>query len=103
MWWCRVKAHFQICFGICSDGVNTHFGTEYSKECWCTKNPELTTNGIEVDSTECDMACASASDSELCGGYDRITAYKVRQPTTDGSLRTDQLSCTSSIWWSAAR
>ena len=69
---------FQICFGLCNNGANTHFGTEFSNECWCAESPELLKNGEEVDSAECDIACASASDGELCGGRDRITAYEAR-------------------------
>lgn len=69
---------FQICSGLCSNGVNTHFGTEFSSECWCAENPELTINGEQVDSAECDMTCAGATDGELCGGRGRITAFEVR-------------------------
>lgn len=77
-----VPYEFQVCFELCNNGANTHFGTEYSKECWCAEGPELTTNGDEVDSDECDMTCAGAPEGgETCGGYDRISAYKVYTTT----------------------
>lgn len=82
---------YQICFGICNNGVNTHFGTEFSKECWCAENFDLTINGPEVDSAECDMTCAGTSDNELCGGREKMTAYEVRVPK-DPSLCSKESS-----------
>lgn len=31
-------------------------------------------NGVEVDSTQCDMIC-DGNRGEMCGGYDRLSAY----------------------------
>eukprot|EP00904_Undaria_pinnatifida_P008999 jgi/Undpi1/5229/HiC_scaffold_2.g00511.m1 len=67
----------EICFVLCNDGINTHFGTQYSTECWCAVNVDLTTNGGELALEECDSLCAGTTSDEYCGGNDKITAYEI--------------------------
>lgn len=36
-------------------------------------------HGEVLDSTECDMPCAGTVSGEYCGGWDKITAYKIKK------------------------
>lgn len=65
----------EVCFALCNDGANTHFSTQFASECWCAINPDLTTNGEELDFDECDMDCTGSSTGEKCGGSNKLTAY----------------------------
>lgn len=67
----------EICFSLCNDGVNTHFGTQYANECFCGKDVTLTKHGAKVLNTECNIVCQGATDGEKCGGRNRITAYEI--------------------------
>ncbi|CAN0452164.1 unnamed protein product [Pylaiella littoralis] len=63
----------EICYGLCisADTSYVFFGTEYSNECWCsTTFSEPTADGV------CDYECAG-NPSEICGGYDAISAYSI--------------------------
>lgn len=52
-------------------GCTLHPGVQ----CWCGINPDLTANGDEVSSSECDMDCAGTTTGEKCGGRNRISVY----------------------------
>eukprot|EP00903_Cladosiphon_okamuranus_P020285 g18615.t1 len=70
----------EVCFGLCNDGTNTHFGTQYGKECWCVYDPELQSITQFADVVKpCDMRCVGnpEHDDERCGGYDAMTVYEM--------------------------
>lgn len=48
--------------------------TSATLQCWCGKDPELTTNSAELSASECDYPC-DGNRGEMCGGRDRISAY----------------------------
>eukprot|EP00904_Undaria_pinnatifida_P009184 jgi/Undpi1/5396/HiC_scaffold_2.g00677.m1 len=49
----------EICHQLCDDGINTHFGTQYAEE------------------------CVGTASGELCGGSDKITAYKIEDAVSE--------------------
>eukprot|EP00752_Nemacystus_decipiens_P004620 g4217.t1 len=67
----------EYCYFVCDDGVNTHFGTQYSRECWCAVDPDLNKNGPERDNVECNMQCAGTTSGELCGGFYNMLVYEI--------------------------
>ncbi|CAM9959471.1 unnamed protein product [Pylaiella littoralis] len=81
----------EICFNICNDGTNTHFGTQYYTECWCGVDPDLTKNGDNLLIGECDATCAGTTDDEKCGGYDKISAYVIGDATAYQGCYRDAL------------
>lgn len=75
-----------MCFGLCNDGSNTHFGTQYGKECWCVNDPEEESiNQFSDVAASCDFSCAGDS-SELCGGFDAMSVYEI---TTEDSVEPE--------------
>ncbi|CAM9872583.1 unnamed protein product [Ectocarpus sp. 6 AP-2014] len=79
----------QICYDLCNDGTNTHFGTQYGRECWCGIHPALATHG-ELDIDSCDMAC-QGTEGENCGGFDKMTVYDIQ--AVNGGTGTDYQGC----------
>lgn len=47
-------------------------------QCWCGKDSDLTLNGEEVSPSECGTVCAGSVTNETCGGYLRMSAYKIK-------------------------
>eukprot|EP00752_Nemacystus_decipiens_P004599 g4198.t1 len=85
------------CYFFCDDGINTHFGTQNSNECWCAVDPELHKNGPALDPDECSMLCAGTAVGEQCGGVYRMTVYEItalsrcQHETFGESLRSGSL------------
>ncbi|CAB1116227.1 unnamed protein product [Ectocarpus sp. CCAP 1310/34] len=79
----------QICFDLCNDGTNTHFGTQYGEECWCGIHPALARHG-ELDIDSCDFPCAG-NEEETCGGFDKMTVYDIQ--AVNGGTGTDYEGC----------
>lgn len=40
-------------------------------------NPELNTNGPELDPNDCNMLCASTTVGEYCGGFYKMLVYEI--------------------------
>ncbi|CAM9959403.1 unnamed protein product [Pylaiella littoralis] len=80
----------EICFDMCNDGINTHFGTQYYTE-WCGVDPDLTKNGDNLLIGECDATCAGTTDDEKCGGSDKISAYVIGDATAYQGCYRDAL------------
>jgi hypothetical protein len=62
----------QYCAQLCFNKKMAMAGVEFSTQCFCG-------NTIPTDakkSTKCTMACG-ADKSEMCGGYDAISIFKV--------------------------
>ncbi|CAM9611193.1 unnamed protein product [Ectocarpus fasciculatus] len=83
----------EICYGICKDGTNTHFGTQWGKECFCmadAKFENMEKHGGELSTaSHCQMGCAGyPSGDEKCGGHDEMSAYEIipepEVPVIDG-------------------
>ncbi|CAM9766583.1 unnamed protein product [Scytosiphon promiscuus] len=58
-----------ICKGLCASF--DFYGTQFGGQCWCGDNANYDANGPGI----CDMACAGASDGEMCGGLDAVSVY----------------------------
>eukprot|EP00903_Cladosiphon_okamuranus_P006776 g6606.t1 len=92
----------EYCYFLCDDGLSTHFGLQYSRECWCATNPELTKNGPQLAHGECNMRCAGTTSGEYCGGYYKMLVYEITSyqgcdhENPDDSLRDGLLSFSSS-------
>ncbi|CAM9274851.1 unnamed protein product [Laminaria digitata] len=69
----------EVCFDLCNDGVNTHFGTQFARECWCGVDADLTKNGDMLAIEECDFLCAGTTSGEFCGGRNKLTAYEIAE------------------------
>ncbi|CAM9666863.1 unnamed protein product [Ectocarpus sp. 12 AP-2014] len=67
----------ETCYYICDDGLNTHFGMEYSTECWCAVEPDMTKHGPELDPIECDHLCFGTTTGEYCGGFNKMSVYEI--------------------------
>ncbi|CAM9241499.1 unnamed protein product [Ectocarpus sp. 13 AM-2016] len=52
------------CCLICDDGIDTHFGTQDSNECWCSSEPELSEFGPELNPGDCNMLCDGTTIGE---------------------------------------
>ncbi|CBN76927.1 FirrV-1-B30 precursor [Ectocarpus siliculosus] len=65
-----------------------YFGTQWGKECWCPSNGSMEIVDYEqhgeAPESECDMACAGASD-EACGGYDRMSVWSYGTTSVTGT------------------
>ena len=70
--WCCCA---QICYEMCTDaGAGyTHFGLQYSYECWCSTTLSDTETS---EGAVCDYPCTN-TPGETCGGYDAIMAYEI--------------------------
>lgn len=80
----------QICFEMCNDGSNTHFGTQYGQQCFCVNDPEMASidKHGELDAVDhCQMDCAGVDGSEMCGGHDEMSVYEMT--TTTGTTTTE--------------
>ncbi|KAF5484710.1 WSC domain-containing protein [Colletotrichum siamense] len=60
----------KLCALAC-DGFD-YFGTQYGDQCYCSKTPPKTA----APAWNCDMHCAGAPNSEICGGYYFLSAWK---------------------------
>ncbi|CAM9540916.1 unnamed protein product [Ectocarpus sp. 12 AP-2014] len=72
----------EICYGICKDGTNTHFGTQWGKECFCMADADfenMDKHGGELSTaSHCQMGCAGLTHGdEKCGGFDEMSAYEI--------------------------
>ncbi|KAK4450229.1 WSC domain-containing protein [Podospora aff. communis PSN243] len=47
-----------------------YFGVEFSRECWCGRNPP----NVTAPTSECSLPCAG-DDAQLCGGPNRINVW----------------------------
>lgn len=68
----------QMCFERCSeDAANTHFGTQWSIECFCANDPELESINKFIDTPAmCDYAC-EGDGFQTCGGYEAMSVYTI--------------------------
>ena len=48
-------------------------------QCWCAVDADLTMNGDELESDECDYLCAGTTTDEYCGGRNKLTAYVIEE------------------------
>lgn len=71
-------------------GCTIHLG----RQCWCGLNPDLTANGDEVSSSECDMDCAGTTTGEKCGGRNRISVYRFESFT---DIELDLVGCYADV------
>ncbi|KAF9873298.1 wsc domain containing protein [Colletotrichum karsti] len=60
----------RLCASAC-DGYD-YFGTQYGDQCYCSKTAPKTV----APPWNCDMHCAGAPNSEICGGYYFLSAWK---------------------------
>ncbi|CAM9226045.1 unnamed protein product [Pylaiella littoralis] len=67
----------EVCYLLCDDGFNTHFGTQNANECWCSVEPEVSQNSPRLEPSECTMLCASSTAGEHCGGIDKMLVYEI--------------------------
>ncbi|CAN0505356.1 unnamed protein product, partial [Scytosiphon promiscuus] len=49
------------------------------KQCWCAVDHDLTKNGESLPPGDCDFLCAGTNSEEICGGRNKMTAYKFVQ------------------------
>lgn len=90
----------QACFEHCSSqgGTNTHFGTEYSVECFCGDDSQIDKHQDQAETPTCDMDCSGDAD-ETCGGTNAMTVYKITDRPVDTPAPTpsgtsyDSLEC----------
>lgn len=68
----------QYCFELCSqDATNTHFGTQFSSECFCVNDPDRESIDKFINEpANCDMTCSGDSD-EICGGFNAMSVYEI--------------------------
>ncbi|CAM9235202.1 unnamed protein product [Ectocarpus sp. 8 AP-2014] len=64
----------EICYMLCDDGLNTHFGTLSSRECRCGINPELNIDGGKIEPIECDHHCAGGDE---CGESHNMVVFEI--------------------------
>ncbi|CAN0400855.1 unnamed protein product [Pylaiella littoralis] len=66
----------EICYAYCDnlDPWFTHFGTQYSSQCFCSINLGTTT-----ESSDCTMECANTA-GEACGGSYTMSVYEINDP-----------------------
>ena len=81
---CRARAHnTQYCYEVCAQGgTNTHFGTQYARECWCVDDPNLESINKYVDlPAACDFPCTGDAD-EFCGGSFAMNVFEISGTVT---------------------
>ncbi|CAM9474717.1 unnamed protein product [Ectocarpus fasciculatus] len=66
-----------MCYMFCDDGVNTHFGMQYSSECWCGIHPELNKHDEELAGDKCDFLCVGTTTGEICGGFLKMSVFEI--------------------------
>eukprot|EP00903_Cladosiphon_okamuranus_P020283 g18613.t1 len=67
----------EVCFGLCNDGTNTHFGTQYGEECWCVYDPDVERiNQFNDVDLPCNYQCTGDA-TETCGGWNAMTVYEI--------------------------
>eukprot|EP00752_Nemacystus_decipiens_P011574 g10278.t1 len=73
----------EVCFQACNDGINTHFGTQWRRECWCVEDPELESiNQFSDVAVSCNYKC-TGDVTETCGGFDAMTVYEITGAASD--------------------
>nr|XP_036586242.1 wsc domain containing protein [Colletotrichum truncatum]KAF6796649.1 wsc domain containing protein [Colletotrichum truncatum] len=60
----------RLCAAACAG--YEYFGTEFGDQCYCSKTAPKTA----APAWNCDMHCAGAPNSEICGGYYFMSAWK---------------------------
>eukprot|EP00903_Cladosiphon_okamuranus_P005860 g5798.t1 len=67
----------EVCFQACNDGINTHFGTQWGRQCWCTNDPhEVSINQFSDIYIPCNYVCKGDA-TEICGGFDAMSVYEI--------------------------
>eukprot|EP00752_Nemacystus_decipiens_P007908 g7065.t1 len=64
----------ESCSETCWALGSTHFGLQYSTECFCGDDSKLGMHDVDDKGTECDYECGGNRD-EICGGYFAMTTY----------------------------
>ncbi|CAN0200508.1 unnamed protein product, partial [Hapterophycus canaliculatus] len=83
----------EVCFQVCNDGSNTHFGTQFGKECFCVDDPTLESiekHGELDTESHCLTECEGGPGGETCGGYNEMSVYEIAAASeTASSSETD--------------
>jgi len=87
----------ESCASFCQGHV--YFGLEYANQCYCGDSLDMTVVNKTLDS-DCNMLC-SGNSSELCGGPNRLTTYKMayelpKPAAPKPETKTETLSISSS-------
>lgn len=62
----------ESCIGYCSTNGYPLAGTEYGRECYCSKS--IAVSGSVAASADCSFPCAG-NNNQICGGNSRLTIY----------------------------
>eukprot|EP00903_Cladosiphon_okamuranus_P021312 g19583.t1 len=83
----------EYCYEVCvQDGTNTHFGTQYGRECWCVNDPTLGSINKYIDEpAACNYPCTGDAD-EFCGGSFAMNVFEIDGTVTPAPTAPDTLA-----------